>query len=254
MSRHFLPVRFHRLGLLILNVLLRRSIRGCRIIWAALWRLLRKSPHLRHSLVSLPSSILGWKEAVCNRRGSSYSNVDVSSPSPCYGLIDPTELASTRGTEVGTGVALPFVFSQDPQLHFTASARTGDIITAELPAIPPACHLPTDRDRSSSSSASADNDDGHHGSEDNVPSRFSQTSTSSQTLNNVPLQSILVETRSGSGSLHSDVRPTTPVAHAPNIIPHMGSMGSRGSLWEISDYIWPMIPIQVPRYKNNRIM
>jgi hypothetical protein len=253
MARQILSPRFHRLMLFMLDSLLRRSIRGCRIIWAALWRLLTKcfALHLRHRLMSLRSA-LHWKES---GHSTTYSNAHVRSPS--YGLSDPVEGVSIQGTEVVAGSALPYMVSHDfpsadlsspgsnAQMLPTAGAQTDDLVITEILSIPPA-HPPLP----SSSGASSDDDHRHGRSEDEVSSSaFSRTSSSSETLNNIPMHPIPVEPRS-----LSDVDPAIPLADTSNIIPQLGSIGSRGSFWEISEYIWPMIPTQVPRYKNNRIM
>jgi hypothetical protein len=38
-------------------------------------------------------------------------------------------------------------------------------------------------------------------------------------------------------------------------VDQLGSVGSDGTrLWEVSDHVWPMMPAEIPRYKNNRIM
>jgi hypothetical protein len=154
---------------------------------------------------------------------------------------------------VVTGAVLPYMVSQDcpsadlsssgtnPQILSIASTETTEILsTPAYPLLP------------SSSSGSSDNDDGHRMSEAKdifSPSRTSQTSTSSETLNNIPMQPLPVEARS-----HSDAEPAVPVVYASNNISRLGPIGSCGSLWEISEHIWPMMPAEIPRYKNNRIM
>lgn len=262
MARHFLLLRFHRLGLFLLNSLLRHSIRGCHTIWSSsnLWRLSRSffavyARHLRHTLASL-LSISHWKETGCIRPGSSYSNANVRSPD--CGLIDLTEGALVRGTEAVTGATLPY--EDCPSTHLsslssTTSARNGEQngerITAPLPVIPSAYPLLHSGGERSSSSASPDNDDGCCGSADKS-SRPYQTSTSSETLHNVPLQPASVETQSM--ALHSDDRPATPVTHAPNTISRLGSIGSCGSLWKVSENIFPIMPEKIHRYRSNQII
>ena len=250
MARQILSPRFHRLMLLMLDSLLRRSICGCRIIWAALWRFLTKSfaLHLRHRLMSFqPAS--RWKESGHN---PTYASAHVRSLCP---LSDPVEGVSIQGTEVVIGAALPYMASQDfpladlgssgsdAQILPTEGAQTNVLVISEISSIPSA-HSPLP----SSSGTSSDDDYRHGRSKEKVSSSaFSHTSSSSETLNNIPMHPISAETRS-----HSDV--AIPVVDTSNIISRLGSIGSRGSLWEISEYIWPMIPTQVPRYKNNRIM
>lgn len=252
MSRQVLSPRFRRLVLFMLDLLLRRSIRGCHIIWAVLWRFLKRSFIACPLRLRLLQSVLHRNKSGNSRRRPSYSNTYVRSP--CYGLSDPMDGVSVQGTEVVmASAALPYMVAQEShsvdlsssginaEMLPTATAQTGDPVTLSI--------LPAHPALRSSSSTSSGNHHGHGRSEDISSLHFSHASSSSETLNNIPMHPILVEDRS-----HSDANPAIPVVHTSNIISRLGSIGSRGSLWEISEYIWPMMPAEVPRYKNNRIM
>jgi len=259
MARPFLPPRLYRLGLFIWKFLLRHPIRsGCRAMWAALWRLLRKSfavhrrglSHLRHCLSSFPPT-LRCKEAGNNCQGGTQPDADVHSPSLPF-----------RETEAVVGAVLPYISQDCPSADLGSSGTSrqvlstmsdthrGDIVTVAIPS----ATYPHIDGMNSPSSASFANDEHYMLEEKNtlVTTRSSQASTSSETLNNIPLQTI--QAVEGDGSLYSVARPATLAVHAPDIVPHRVSMGSYGSEWEISGYIWPMIPPQVPRYTNNRIV
>jgi hypothetical protein len=246
-----------RLRLFLLDLLLRRSARGCRSIWTALWRCLRKAlavypPRLQHNLASLPSS-LRWKIIGCNGLGHSYADADVRSP--CYGLIDPIEGLSVQGTEVA---ALPYIISEgshsaelpqstNPQTSSTASTQTEDpTLSVEPSSLPERKNFLSRR--------SSDNDGHPKDEEKNIlvlpPSRSSRASASSETLNNIPLHVLPEGTWPRNGSSHSVVGPTA----SSNSLHRVRSVESSASSWEISSYIWPMMPMQVPRYENNRIV
>lgn len=85
---------------------------------------------------------------------------------------------------------------------------------------------------------------------------FSKESASSETLNNIPLQTLSLETRCRGRTNHSVVTviPASVIVQDPNTVAQMGSIGSSSSLWEVSEYIWPMMPSEVPRYKRDRII
>jgi hypothetical protein len=253
-----------RLRLFLLDLLRRRPVRGCRFIWTALWQFLRRflavyPPRLRHSLASLTLG-LRWKNIDCNGHGPSFADADVRSP--CYGLIDPIKAVSTQGTEVVTGAALPYIISEgshsadltqstNPQAPSTASAQNDSPALASLSLKP---SLP---DRKDSLSCQSSDSDGRSKTEEknNIlalsPSRSSQASASSETLNNIPLHVLPTNAWSRNGSSHSIVGPNVP----SNLLQRVRSVESyASSSWEISPYIWPMMPTQVPRYENNRIV
>ena len=256
MARQLLPPGNYRFALL--DFLLRRSIRGCRTVWAALWRFLKLCfashlPHLCYSLASIPPSLY-WRATGCPRRPSPSDDCV-----PCYGLVDPAEgVLSVQETKVVAGAVSPYIVCSEGYPSTGTSpistigpftARIDEPTIAETQAIV----MPSASLLRSMSRVSSYNDSGHCRSNDNVvhsTSNTSQISTSSETLTNIPLQPILVEPPSSSGSSHSDQRQSTRIPYTSGIISGLGT----GSSWEISNCIWPMMPTQVPRYNNNRIM
>ena len=257
------PLKNHCFALL--DFLLRRPIRGCRTVWAALWRLFKiffashlPHPGLRYSLASIPPPSLYCRSTSCCK-GSSPSNSYDCSPRSGPVQVDPTEgVLSVQNTKVVTGAVLPYtVFAEGYSLRAgTSLVKTigpsesivgnGDPITVETQpiAMSPAAFL-----CSTSSVSSRDENKHLH------PSNSSQILTSSETLNNIPLEHILVEPPSSSGSFHPDNGRSTPIRYSLGVNVQFGTE-SCSSCTEISEDIYPILPTEIPRYEysDTRVM
>jgi hypothetical protein len=259
MARRFPTLDLSRLRFFL--DLLRRSVRGCRFIWTALWRFLWKSfttypPRLQHSLASVPSS-LQWNNT--GRDSHRQSDADANVCLTCDELIDPIEGVSAQGTEVVTGAALPIsegfrAHSADltqrinPQILSTASTQIDGLALAS-PSVEPSS-VP---DPLSHRSSGNDGDSGDEEINISVlsPSCSPGAPASSDTSNDISLHVLPGDAWSRNGSSHSIVGSTVP----SNPLHHTQFVeSSASSSWEISPYIWPMMPAQVPRYENNRIV
>ena len=259
------PLRNHCFALL--DFLFRRPIRGCRTVWAALWRLFKISfashlPHLglRYSLASIPPPSLYCRATSCCRGSSPSNTYDCS---PCSGLVqvDPTGgILSVQNTKVVTGAVLPYstVCAGGYSLRAGTSlvkaigpseSIVGNVnpITAETQpiAMSPVGFLHS----TSSVSSPGRNEDKHL-----YPSNSSQILTSSETLN-IPLQHILVRPPSSNVSFHPDNGQFTPIRYSMGVNIQFGTE-TCSSCTEISNDIYPMLPTAIPRYEysNSRIM
>jgi len=230
MAKQVLPPKFRCLARFMLDFLFRRStIRGCHIIWAALWRFLKKSLavcplRLRPSFTSLLPA-LHWKKSGCGRQGPSYSNAHVGLP--YFRSSHPTEGMSVQRADSETVTASVRTWADDPD--------------SEVLSIPSAHSV------FPSSSSTSSNNDGSQGGFKNKEIFYP-----SESLNNIPMHPIPLEART-----HSDVNPATPIAHTSHTVSFLGSIGSCGPGplgLEIAEFIWPMMPTEIPRYKKTRVM
>jgi hypothetical protein len=232
---------------LLLKYLLQQPTRYFHIIWRALLLLLSK---------------LG-RETRADPWSRPRSTTPSSPPHNGQSYQKETTKAGHRGTgpTIGSCCELPTSTANVSvqKLDELSSIRTEGYLKP-APTFPFFCsdngiaQEPLPKTSSYSPGLHPDEDDGRsipRGINMSILSRFSNASTSSGTLHNIPLQNLFAGIPSSERQNHSIAEPVAEILQASD---DTAQMSPDGSHEEISEYIYPLMPSKIPRYERNRVI